>query len=118
MPASHCGLLPIAGGALGESEPCGLRLRHGSGIAWAKRSPAPAGAMVDGLTRLRRPPSAEALIARARRRTGLVDFGDIPFARPLQMLLDACRDEADLSLFGGGDSLGHGALPVEPAAAA
>ena len=57
--------------------------------------------MLEALDRLRRPPSAEALIARARRRTGLADFGDVPFARPLQMLLEACRDEADLSLFGG-----------------
>ena len=63
--------------------------------------PAPAGAMVEALARLRRPPSAGALIARARRRTGLADFGDLPFARPLQMLLDSCREEADLSLFGG-----------------
>jgi hypothetical protein len=60
-----------------------------------------AGAMVDPLAHLRRPPGAEALIARAQRRTGLTDFGDIPFERPLQILLDACREEADLSLFGG-----------------
>lgn len=57
--------------------------------------------MVEMLGRLRRPPSAEVLIARAQRRTGLADFGDIPFARPLRMLLDSCREEADLSLFGG-----------------
>ncbi len=57
--------------------------------------------MVEMLGRLRRPPSAEALIARAQRGAGLTDFGDTPFARPLQMLLDACRKEADLSLFGG-----------------
>ncbi len=57
--------------------------------------------MIDPLAHLRRPPDAEALIARAQRRTGLTDFGDIPFERPLQILLDACREEADLSLFGG-----------------
>jgi Sulfotransferase family len=57
--------------------------------------------MVDALTRLRRPPSAEYLIAQAQRRSGLVDFGDIPFERPLQILLNACGEEADLSLFGG-----------------
>jgi hypothetical protein len=50
---------------------------------------------------LRRAPKAHALIARARRRTGLTDFGDFRFEGPLQMLLGACAEEADLSLFGG-----------------
>ena len=58
--------------------------------------------MFEPLSNLRRPPSAEYLIARAHRRTGLTDFGDTPFDRPLQVLLDACRAEADLSVFGGG----------------
>ena len=58
--------------------------------------------MFEPLSNLRRPPSAEYLIARAHRRTGLTDFGDTPFERPLQVLLDACRTEADLSVFGGG----------------
>jgi hypothetical protein len=57
--------------------------------------------MLNALTRLRRPPSAEHLIARARRRVGLTDFGDLPFERPLQKFLSACREQADLSLFGG-----------------
>jgi Sulfotransferase family len=57
--------------------------------------------MINALTRLRRPPSPEHLIIRAQRRTGLTDFGDIPFEQPLQVLLSACREEADLSLFGG-----------------
>ena len=57
--------------------------------------------MLDALDRLRRPPHAEYLITQAQRRTGLTDFGDIPFERPLLMLLGACREEADLSLFGG-----------------
>ncbi|HEY3909510.1 MAG TPA: sulfotransferase [Stellaceae bacterium] len=57
--------------------------------------------MADTFGFLRRPPTAQALIARARQRMGLADFGDFPFERPLQMLLEACREEADLSLFGG-----------------
>ncbi len=32
---------------------------------------------------------------------GLADFGDFPFEHPLRMLLEACAEEADLSLFGG-----------------
>jgi Sulfotransferase family len=55
----------------------------------------------DVLGFLRRPPKAEVLIARARQRSGLTDFGDFPFERPLQMLLEACAEEAGLSLFGG-----------------
>jgi len=53
------------------------------------------------LARWRQPPSALHLIDEARRRTGLSDFGDIPFERPMRMLLRACREEAELSLFGG-----------------
>ncbi|MFZ3233941.1 MAG: sulfotransferase [Stellaceae bacterium] len=55
----------------------------------------------DLLAGWRRPPSVEHLVDEARRRSGLSDFGDIPFERPLRMLLDACADEAELSLFGG-----------------
>ena len=49
---------------------------------------------------MREPLSAAELIARARRRTSLVDFGSTPFEEPLQNLLRACREEAALSLFG------------------
>jgi Sulfotransferase family len=56
--------------------------------------------MVDALAILRDPLSADELIARARRQTGLVDFGGAPFEEPLQNLLRACREEAELSLFG------------------
>ena len=41
-----------------------------------------------------------ALLEQAQRRTGLSDFGDWPFREGLRRLLDACADEADLSLFG------------------
>lgn len=51
--------------------------------------------------RWRRPPSAEDLIAEARRRTGWDDFGGISFEPALRRLLQACCDEAELSLFGG-----------------
>ncbi|HUC08881.1 MAG TPA: sulfotransferase [Stellaceae bacterium] len=56
---------------------------------------------IDLLARWRQPPSPEHLIAAARRRTGLSDFGDLPFERPLRHLLQACGEEAELSLFGG-----------------
>jgi hypothetical protein len=53
------------------------------------------------LDRWRRPPSAGQLIDHARRHTGLHDFGEQPFEEPLRRLLDACAEEAELSLFGG-----------------
>jgi len=49
---------------------------------------------------MRDPLDADELIGRAQRRTGLVDFGSTPFDEPLQNLLRACREEAELSLFG------------------
>jgi hypothetical protein len=49
----------------------------------------------------REPPSAAQLIATARRRTGLDDFGDTRFEEPLRRLIAACGEEAELSLFGG-----------------
>ncbi len=56
--------------------------------------------MADMLAFLGRLPTADRLIARARRRTGLSEFGDTSFAEPLRVFLRACREEADLSLFG------------------
>jgi hypothetical protein len=55
--------------------------------------------IADLFSRLRVPRAAE-LIASARRRSGLADFGTTPFAEALEILLRSCRDEADLSLFG------------------
>jgi Sulfotransferase family len=55
----------------------------------------------DALFRWRQPPSAEQLIDEAQRRSGLHDFGDFPFERPMRLLLQACAEEAELSLFGG-----------------
>jgi hypothetical protein len=52
------------------------------------------------LARWRQPPSAERLIDEAQRRTGLSDFGEFQFEQPLRILLQACREEAELSLFG------------------
>jgi hypothetical protein len=57
--------------------------------------------IADVLDRWRQPPSAEYLIAKAQRQTGLSDFGDLPFEQPMRLLLQACREEAELSLFGG-----------------
>ncbi|MGH7062614.1 MAG: sulfotransferase family protein [Stellaceae bacterium] len=54
----------------------------------------------DALAPLWSLPEAAELIARARRRTGLDDFGETRFAGPLDIFLRACREEADLSLFG------------------
>jgi hypothetical protein len=56
--------------------------------------------MTDLLALLCRLPQAQDLVARARRRAGLVDFGATPFCDALEMLLRSCREEADLSLFG------------------
>jgi hypothetical protein len=44
--------------------------------------------------------SAESLIETACRRTGLGDFGPIPFREPLGQLLSALHEEASLSLIG------------------
>lgn len=44
--------------------------------------------------------NADELIATARHRTGLAEFGGTPFIGPLQNFLRACFEEADLSFFG------------------
>jgi len=59
-----------------------------------------ADAITAALAVMRDPLDANELIARAQRRTDLVDFGCTPFEEPLQKLLRACREEAELSLFG------------------
>src|SRR6516225_3176833 len=56
--------------------------------------------IIDAFGTLRDPLGADELIARSRRRTGLVDFGSTPFEDSLRNLLRACREEAELSLFG------------------
>ncbi|MBV9198973.1 MAG: sulfotransferase [Alphaproteobacteria bacterium] len=54
----------------------------------------------DALAPMREPISADELIALAQRRTGLTDFGGSPPKGPLQNLLRACFDDANLSLVG------------------
>ena len=44
--------------------------------------------------------AADELIRRARRRTGLEDFGDVDLGEPLRRFLDACVDDAWLSVVG------------------
>ncbi len=56
--------------------------------------------VADAFCLLRRPLPVEALLALARRRSGLSDFGDTAFVDPLRRLLAACLDEASLSLVG------------------
>jgi hypothetical protein len=56
--------------------------------------------VADVITNALGPLSADQLIAVAQRRTELTEFGQTTFAGPLQNLLRACHDEADLSLFG------------------
>jgi Sulfotransferase family len=56
--------------------------------------------VADALGVLRRPLDADALLALARRRSGLWDFGDMSFVDPLRRLLDSCNHEASLSLVG------------------
>jgi hypothetical protein len=53
-----------------------------------------------GLGLFRRPLEPEALLAAARRRSGLDQFGEMEFLDPLQRLLTACDEEASLSLVG------------------
>ena len=59
-----------------------------------------ADAVADASGLLRRPMAAEKLLALARRRTGLTEFGEPGFAEPLRLLLAACQQEASLSLVG------------------
>ena len=56
--------------------------------------------IIAALADLRDPLGADELMTRAQRRMNLVDFGSTPFQEPLQNLLRACREEAELSLFG------------------
>ena len=56
--------------------------------------------VADALGLLRRPLQVEPLLALARRRTGLDEFGDDLFIDPLRRFLSACTDEASLSLVG------------------
>jgi hypothetical protein len=46
------------------------------------------------------PLMADELIAAAQRNTGLSDFGEWQFAKPLRMLLNVCETEANLGVFG------------------
>jgi hypothetical protein len=59
-----------------------------------------ADAMADRFGLLRRRLRAEDMLRSARRSTGLDDFGDSSFVAPLQLLLDACVEEASLSVVG------------------
>ena len=54
----------------------------------------------DAIAPVREPLSAEQLIALARRRTGLTEFGETAFLDPLQKLLRACYEDANLSVVG------------------
>ena len=49
---------------------------------------------------MRQPLQTEALLAAARRQTGLDDFGDETFREPLSRLLDSCENEAHLNTIG------------------
>jgi hypothetical protein len=59
-----------------------------------------ADALTDAFAPSRGPMSADQLIALAKRRTGLTEFGRTPFMDPLQKFLSACFEEANLSLVG------------------
>lgn len=56
--------------------------------------------MGEAFAPLREPLSADQVIALARRRTGLSNFGETAFLDPLQKLLRACCEDANLSLVG------------------
>ena len=57
-------------------------------------------ALVDRVVPSRESFSADQLIAVARRRTDLEEFGETPFMGPLLRFLQACVEEAELSLVG------------------
>ena len=59
-----------------------------------------ADAVADAVGVFRRPLLADELLAIARRRTGLEDFGDLSFLDPLRRFLTPCVEEASLSLVG------------------
>ena len=59
-----------------------------------------ADAMASPLGLLDRRFAADDLIQRARRRTGLEDFGDVDLSEPLRRFLEACADDASPSLMG------------------
>ena len=44
--------------------------------------------------------NTHSFIAEAQRKTGLQDFGDMTFLEPLHILLEACEQEANLSMVG------------------
>jgi Sulfotransferase family len=78
-------------------------VRHADPASWAAGGPSacPGDVVMAGpFARLCGVPGAADLVSRARRRSGLADFGEPAFADALEMLLRSCRDEADLSLFG------------------
>jgi hypothetical protein len=54
----------------------------------------------DALAPVREPLSTDQLIALARRRAGLTEFGETAFLDPLQQLLRACYEDGNLSLVG------------------
>jgi hypothetical protein len=56
--------------------------------------------LADAFAPFRDPLSADQLIALARRRTGLTEFGETAFLDPLQKFLRACHEDGNLSLVG------------------
>ena len=101
---SRCGVIDAASRSLAHfSTPrlSGVGSRPGADTRSTSSSRGKiAGMGIDVLARWRRPPSAVHLINEARNRTGLSDFGDFPFEHPMRLLLQACAEEAELSLFG------------------
>jgi hypothetical protein len=59
-----------------------------------------ANTLAETLAPPRAPLNPDELIAAARRRTGLTEFGDTSFIGPLQNFLRACSEEAELSFSG------------------
>lgn len=81
----------------------GARARHANGTANPVVQPGLlqiANRAADALGLFRRRLSMAEMISVAMRRTSLADFGDSSFEMPLQVLVNAYEDEADLSPFG------------------
>jgi Sulfotransferase family len=79
---------------------CNVPYDRRSGVSVQAAVLSMADAVADRLGLLQRKLPVNDLLHIARRRAGSDDFGDMSFLDPLQFLLDACVDEASLSLVG------------------
>ena len=73
--------------------PLSRRQLHFKALSWTLRN-------LDKLGLMKQPLETELLIAAARRRARLDNFGDETFREPLRRLLDCCESQARLNIIG------------------